>query len=119
MAETTNTARAKKAPLPILDWGPGYRVETFADDALAAAIVTMMLIPQSLAYAMLAGLPAVVGLYASIAPLIAYMLLGSSRSLAVGPVALVSLMTAAAVGRLDLAGPADYAAAAAILAVLV
>lgn len=111
-------APARHAPLPILDWGPRYTLAIFADDALAAAIVTLMLIPQSLAYATLAGLPAVTGLYASIAPLIAYMLFGASRALAVGPVALVSLMTAAAVGRMNLPDTESYAAAAAVLAVL-
>jgi MFS superfamily sulfate permease-like transporter len=62
-------------------------------------IVTIMLIPQSLAYALLAGLPPEAGLYASIAPIILYAIFGTSRALAVGPVAVVSLMTAAAVGR--------------------
>lgn len=55
--------------MPLLDWGRQYRLETFAGDFVAALIVTMMLIPQSLAYAMLAGLPPEVGLYASVAPL--------------------------------------------------
>ncbi|HCJ61772.1 MAG TPA: sodium-independent anion transporter, partial [Alphaproteobacteria bacterium] len=82
--------------LPILDWGRRYRADQLGDDLLAALIVTIMLIPQSLAYALLAGLPAEVGLYASILPLLAYGLFGTSRALAVGPVAVVSLMTAAA-----------------------
>ncbi|MGI9334534.1 MAG: SulP family inorganic anion transporter, partial [Gammaproteobacteria bacterium] len=81
-------------------------------------IVTIMLIPQSLAYAMLAGLPPHVGLYASILPLIAYALFGSSRTIAVGPVAVVSLMTAAAVGGLAQPGSEDYLVAAIALAVL-
>jgi len=90
--------------LPILDWGCRYRADQLGDDLLAAVIVTIMLIPQSLAYALLAGLPAEVGLYASILPLVAYGLFGTSRALAVGPVAVVSLMTAAAIGNL---GPLD------------
>ncbi len=90
--------------LPILDWGRRYRADQLGDDLLAALIVTIMLIPQSLAYALLAGLPAEVGLYASILPLLAYGLFGTSRALAVGPVAVVSLMTAAAIGNL---GPLD------------
>ena len=65
---------------------------------MAAIIVTIMLIPQSLAYAMLAGLPPATGLYASILPLLAYALFGSSRTLAVGPVAIISLLSANAVG---------------------
>ncbi|HAB86327.1 MAG TPA: sodium-independent anion transporter, partial [Pseudomonas sp.] len=79
---------------------------------------TLMLIPQSLAYAMLAGLPPVTGLYASMLPLIAYTLFGTSRTLAVGPVAVVSLMTAAALGPLFSPGSAEYAAAAMLLALL-
>ncbi|MFZ3118622.1 MAG: SulP family inorganic anion transporter, partial [Variovorax sp.] len=80
--------------LPVLDWGRRYDRATFAGDAVAALIVTIMLIPQSLAYALLAGLPPEAGLYASVAPLLLYAVFGSSRVLAVGPVAVVSLMTA-------------------------
>jgi sulfate permease, SulP family len=87
--------------LPVLDWGRRYDRATLTGDLIAAAIVTLMLIPQSLAYALLAGLPAEVGLYASIAPLLLYAVLGSSRALAVGPVAVASLMTAAALGQLS------------------
>jgi sulfate permease, SulP family len=103
---------------PILDWGRSYRRETLTADLVAAVIVTIMLIPQSLAYALLAGLPAEMGLYASILPLIAYAVFGTSRALAVGPVAVVSLLTAAAVGNLALPGTADYIAAAIVLAFL-
>jgi SulP family sulfate permease len=67
---------------------------------LAAVIVTIMLIPQSLAYALLAGSAAEMGIYASILPIILYAIFGTSRALAVGPVAVVSLMTAAAVGNI-------------------
>jgi SulP family sulfate permease len=81
-------------------------------------IVTIMLIPQSLAYAMLAGMPPEAGLYASILPIIAYAVFGSSRVLAVGPVAVVSLMTAAALGSVAESGTADYATAALTLAAL-
>ena len=73
--------------LPILQWGRTYDGTMLTSDFLAAVIVTTMLIPQSLAYAMLAGLPAEVGLYASIFPLVAYALFGTSRTLAIGPVA--------------------------------
>lgn len=104
--------------LPILGWARQYRAQTLANDSLAAVIVTIMLIPQSLAYALLAGLPPVVGLYASILPLIAYALFGTSRTLAVGPVAVVSLMTAAAVGQVAEQGTAGYLAAAIMLALL-
>jgi SulP family sulfate permease len=83
---------------------------------VAALIVTVMLIPKSLAYAMLAGLPPEVGLYASVAPLVLYAVLGTSRVLAVGPVAVVSLMTAAAIGEQAALGVHSYWAIAITLA---
>lgn len=104
--------------LPILDWGRTYDRATATGDLVAAVIVTIMLIPQSLAYALLAGLPAEVGLYASILPLVAYTLFGTSRALAVGPVAVVSLMTASAVGELAAQGTPEYLGAAIVLALL-
>lgn len=107
-----------KAFLPILDWAPGYGRRQFADDSLAAVIVMIMLIPQSLAYAMLAGLPPEVGLYASIVPLMVYTFFGSSRTLSVGPVAVLSLMTAAALGRLDLPTTEAYVTASMTLALM-
>ncbi|MBL4917249.1 SulP family inorganic anion transporter [Szabonella alba] len=103
---------------PILDWSRGYGRETLMADLVAAVIVTIMLIPQSLAYALLAGLPPEIGLYASIAPLLLYAVFGTSRTLAVGPVAVVSLMTAAAVGQLAQEGSAEYLGAALALALL-
>ena len=102
--------------LPILGWAPGYSKIEAQSDLVAAVIVTIMLVPQSLAYAMLAGLPPQVGLYASILPLIAYAIFGTSRALAVGPVAVVSLMTAAAVGQLASPGTPEYLTAAFTLA---
>ena len=110
------TLTAIKRYLPILEWSKTYDRETLTSDTVAAVIVTIMLIPQSLAYALLAGLPPEMGLYASILPLVAYAVFGTSRALAVGPVAVVSLMTAAAVGNLGLSSPAEYAAAAITLA---
>lgn len=104
--------------LPILRWGRELDRSVLVDDALAGLIVTVMIIPQSLAYALLAGLPAQAGLYASIVPLVLYALLGTSRVLAVGPVAVVSLMTAAAVGEFAQAGTAHYAEVALALALL-
>ncbi len=102
---------------PILGWGRSYTRNQMISDLVAAAIVTIMLVPQSLAYAMLAGLPAEVGLYASMLPLVGYAIFGTSRTLAVGPVAVVSLMTAAALSKLGLSA-SDYAAAAISLAAL-
>lgn len=104
--------------LPILEWGRSYDRGTLAADALAAVIVTIMLIPQSLAYALLAGLPPEVGMYASMAPLVVYAVFGSSRVLAVGPVAVVSLMTAAAIAPHAAQGSAAYWQAAMALALL-
>jgi SulP family sulfate permease len=104
--------------LPILDWGRRYSRATLTNDMVAAIIVTIMLIPQSLAYAMLAGLPAEIGLYASILPLVAYAAFGTSRTLAVGPVAVVSLMTASAIGEIAAQGTPAYLAAAMLLAFL-
>jgi SulP family sulfate permease len=85
---------------------------------VAAVIVTIMLIPQSLAYALLAGLPPEAGIYASIVPILLYAIFGTSRALAVGPVAVVSLMTASAVGQVADQGTAGYVAAALTLALL-
>ena len=102
--------------LPILDWSRGYSRATLSNDLIAALIVTIMLIPQSLAYAMLAGLPPEAGIYASILPIMFYAVFGTSRVLAVGPVAVVSLMTAATIGKVAEAGTADYATAALALA---
>lgn len=102
--------------LPILDWGARYGRSELSGDLIAAVIVTIMLIPQSLAYALLAGLPPEAGIYASIAPITLYALFGTSRALAVGPVAVVSLMTAMAIGNVAEAGTAGYAVAALTLA---
>ncbi|WP_299785691.1 sulfate permease [uncultured Marivita sp.] len=103
---------------PILDWGKTYNRSAFSNDMIAAVIVTIMLIPQSLAYALLAGLPPEAGIYASIAPIILYAIFGTSRALAVGPVAVVSLLTASAVGQVAEQGTAGYAIAALTLAFL-
>ncbi len=114
MAEPTLLARY----FPILQWGRTYNASVLTNDLVAAVIVTIMLIPQSLAYALLAGLPPVVGLYASILPLVAYALFGTSRTLAVGPVAVLSLMTASAAGAVAAQGTAEYLEAAITLAAL-
>ena len=84
--------------LPFLDWLGHYRRDDLVGDLLAGLIVTIMLVPQGMAYALLAGLPPQVGLYASIVPLVIYGLLGTSRTLAVGPVAIVSLLVASGHG---------------------
>ncbi len=104
--------------LPILEWGRRYDRNTLTNDLLAALIVTIMLVPQSLAYAMLAGLPPEIGLYASIAPILAYAVFGSSQALAVGPVAVISLMTLAAASNIAPPGSPEFIEAALILAFL-
>ncbi len=111
-----NRLKPLRRYLPILDWGRHYDGKSATDDAVAAVIVTIMLIPQSLAYALLAGLPPEMGLYASILPLVAYAIFGTSRALAVGPVAVISLMTAAAIASLGLTEPGEVAVAAITLA---
>ena len=110
--------RRLKSYFPIVQWASTYQRAQFSSDATAALIVTIMLIPQSMAYALLAGLPPHIGLYASILPLIGYMIFGTSNALAVGPVAVVSLMTAASVGTIAETGTAGYLAAAIMLALL-
>lgn len=103
---------------PASDWMLAYSKDDCVKDLIAAFIVTVLLIPQSLAYAMLAGVPAEVGLYASILPLVFYAIYGSSRTLSVGPVAVVSLMTATVLGEIGAQGSASYLMGAVTLALL-
>lgn len=106
--------------VPSLAWLRGYdRARDLGGDASAGLTVAVMLIPQGMAYAMLAGLPPIVGLYASVLPLLAYALLGTSRQLAVGPVAMVSLLVASGVGALAAPGSPQYVLLAAVLAGMV
>jgi len=104
---------------PFLQWLPGYRKTLLQGDLAAGLTVGVMLIPQGMAYAMIAGMPPIYGLYAATVPLILYALLGTSRQLAVGPVAMVSLLTAAGVGSLAEAGTQTYIALAISLAFMV
>ncbi len=108
-----------KSILPILDWLPDYKKEWLKGDIGAGLTVGVMLIPQGMAYASIAGMPAVYGLYASIVPIIIYALLGTSRQLAVGPVAMVSLLTATAIGSFEGLSASDYILYAILLAFLV
>lgn len=96
-------------------WVKGYNGRVFTDDLLAAIVVTILLVPQCLAYALLAGLPPQLGIYASIFPLVAYALLGSSNHINVGPTAVLSLMTAVAIAALP---PETRIASAGALALL-
>lgn len=104
--------------VPALRWGRYYRREQAIHDLMAAVMVTLMLVPQALAYAILAGLPPQVGLYASLVPLLVYALLGTSSTLAVGPVAVAALMTATAIAPYSARDPALGLQAALILACL-
>ncbi|TWI69629.1 SulP family sulfate permease [Pseudoduganella lurida] len=88
----------------MLDWLKGYRRAALPGDVGAGIVVAMMMIPQGMAYALVAGLPPVAGLYASILPPLVYALFGSSMTQSVGPMAIVSLMTAAAIGPLAAPG---------------
>ena len=97
----------------------GYRRDQFLGDLIAGIIVAIMLIPQAMAYAMLAGLPPQVGLYASIVPLVLYSVFGSSNSLAVGPVAMVSLLVLSGVSELATPGTSEYIGLCLTLALLV
>ena len=99
-------------------WWRADQRRHWAGDAVAGAVVTVLVIPQSLAYAMLAGLPPTMGLYASVWPVLAYAFLGSSQVLAVGPVAVTSLMTASALLPLAVAASPEYVALAMGLALL-
>lgn len=103
---------------PALSWLKNYSRVQFGQDATAAFIVTMLLIPQSLAYAMLAGVPPEVGLYSSILPLVLYAVFGTSTSLSVGPVAVASLMTATSLAAIAEQGSASYLTGAITLALL-
>jgi SulP family sulfate permease len=105
--------------LPFLNWFKNYSLDTLRVDALSGLTVALVLIPQSMAYAQLAGLPAYYGLYASFLPPMIASLFGSSRQLATGPVAIVSLMTAASLEPLATAGSEGYIIYAVLLALMV
>ncbi len=105
--------------MPVLVWLPRYRRADLAGDLTAGLTTAVLLIPQAMAYALLAGLPPVVGLYAAIAPPLVYAVFGSSPRLAVGPVAMDSLLVAAAVGSVAVAGTETYVVIAAALALMV
>ena len=100
---------------PILQWLPQYKKSWLSGDLSAGVTVGIMLIPQGMAYAMIAGLPPVYGLYAALLPQVIYALLGTSRQLAVGPVAMDSLLVASGLGALSLSGINDYIAMAVFL----
>ena len=105
--------------LPFLSWFKGYSPESFRHDLIGGVTVALVLIPQSMAYAQLAGLPPYFGLYAAFLPPVVAALFGSSRQLATGPVAVVSLMTATALEPIATAGSESFIAYAVLLALMV
>lgn len=105
--------------LPITDWLPNYRREDLPGDLTAGLTGAAILVPQSMAYARIAGLPPVVGLYASVVPILVYAIFGRSRQLSVGPLATISIMGAVALSKLAPTGSSRYIALAATLALLV
>ncbi|MET7028300.1 SulP family inorganic anion transporter [Sediminicola luteus] len=104
---------------PFLDWLPKYQKNFFANDLVAGLTVGVILIPQGMAYAMIAGLPPVYGLYASLFPILVYALLGTSRQVAIGPVAMDSLLVAAGLGALAITTMEEYIVMAVFLAFMV
>ncbi len=104
---------------PFLSWLKGYNTNSFRQDFIAGLTVALVLIPQSMAYAQLAGMPSYYGLYAAFLPPMIAALFGSSRQLATGPVAVVSLMTAASLAPLATAGSEGYIAYALLLSLIV
>lgn len=120
----SNNSRNSRKPtitrfLPFLEWFRGYTIHHFRLDFVSGITVALVLVPQSMAYAQLAGLPAYYGLYAAFLPPLVASLFGSSRQLATGPVAVVSLMTATALEPLATAGSEMFVAYAILLALLV
>lgn len=105
--------------IPALEWLKAYKRTNLKGDLSAGVIIAIMLVPQSMAYAMLAGLPVVVGLYASTVPVLVYALFGSSRHLAVGPVAMVSLLVFQSASKLAPPGSEQYVALVLLLALMV
>ena len=108
-----------KKLLPIVDWLPGYSKSDFYQDLPAGITVGIMLVPQGMAYALIAGLPLVYGLYASLVPQVIYALTGTSRHLAVGPVAMDSLLVAAGLTTIAMVGTERYIELAIALALMV
>jgi len=108
-----------KQYFPFLSWLTNYNKQQFSGDLLAGLTVGVMLIPQGMAYAVIAGLPPIYGLYASTVPLFIYAIFGTSRQLAVGPVAMISLLTASGIGQLNLESTEAYIQMAILLAFLV
>ena len=105
--------------IPILEWLPNYNSSRFKGDFIAGITVSIILIPQGIAYALIAGIPPIYGLYCALVPQLVYAIFGSSRQVAIGPVAMDSLIVATGVSTLALAGSDSYIAIAILLAFMV
>lgn len=108
-----------KKLIPILEWLPNYKISSFRGDCIAGITVAIILIPQGIAYALIAGLPPIYGLYCALVPQLVYAVFGSSRQVAIGPVAMDSLIVATGVSTLALAGSDSYISIAILLAFMV
>ncbi len=108
-----------KKLIPILEWLPNYNTSYLSKDCIAGITVAIVLIPQGIAYALIAGLPPIYGLYAALVPQLMYAIFGSSRQVAIGPVAMDSLIVATGVSTLALTGSESYIAIAILLAFIV
>lgn len=108
-----------KQLIPILEWLPNYKPSRLRGDVVAGITVAIILIPQGIAYALIAGLPPIYGLYSALVPQVIYAIFGSSRQVAIGPVAMDSLIVATGVSTLALAGSESYIAIAILLAFVV
>jgi SulP family sulfate permease len=108
-----------KRLIPILDWLPNYKAKQVRGDLVAGITVGIVLVPQGIAYALIAGLPPIYGLYCALVPQVIYAIFGSSRQVAVGPVAMDSLIVATGVSTLALAGSDSYISIAILLALVV
>lgn len=108
-----------KKAIPILEWLPNYNLSYFKGDLIAGITVSIILIPQGIAYALIAGLPPIYGLYCALVPQLMYAIFGSSRQVAIGPVAMDSLIVATGVSTLALAGSESYISIAILLALIV
>ena len=108
-----------KKIIPILEWLPNYNTSLFKGDLFAGITVGIVLIPQGIAYALIAGLPPIYGLYCALVPQVMYAIFGSSRQVAIGPVAMDSLIVATGVSTLALVGSENYISIAILLALMV
>ncbi|MGN7513698.1 MAG: SulP family inorganic anion transporter [Allomuricauda sp.] len=108
-----------KRIFPFLSWIPNYNRATLYGDFMAGVTLGIMILPQGMAYAMIAGMPPIYGLYASLVPQFVYAITGTSRQLAVGPVAMDSLLVAAGIGAMHFARTEDYISAVIFLTMLI